>query len=131
MELPVKKREAIRQNPRFMVLFGKPKIGKTTVASLLDDNLIIEMEDRGADYVSGYIVDVRSAKELIEVAKELEKSEKRYKYITLDSATEMEDKIVMPLAIRLYQNTIIGKDYKGDDLRKLPMGAGQLGPVSD
>ena len=131
MELPVKKREAIRQNPRFMVLFGKPKIGKTTVASLLDDNLIIEMEDRGADYVSGYIVDVRSAKELIEVAKELEKSEKRYKYITLDSATEMEDKIVMPLAIRLYQNTIMGKDYKGDDLRKLPMGAGQLGPVSD
>ena len=124
MELPVKKREAIRQNPRFMVLFGKPKIGKTTVASLLDDNLIIEMEDRGADYVSGYIVDVRSAKELIEVAKELEKSEKRYKYITLDSATEMEDKIVMPLAIRLYQNTVMGKDYKGDDLRKLPMGAG-------
>ena len=31
MELPVKKREAIRQNPRFMVLFGKPKIGKLFV----------------------------------------------------------------------------------------------------
>ena len=105
MELPVKEREVIRQNPRFMVLFGKPKVGKTSVMSLLDDNLIIEMEDRGADYVSGYIIDVRSAKELIDVAKALEKSEKKYKYITLDSATEMEDKIVMALAIRLYQNT--------------------------
>jgi len=25
----------------------------------------------------------------------------------------------------------MGKDYKGDDLRKLPMGAGQRRPVSD
>lgn len=126
IELPKEKRKVVRQNPRFMVIFSKPKIGKTTALSMLDNNLIIEMEEHGADFVSGLVIDVRSAKDLIEVAKSIEAAGKPYKYITLDSATAMEDVIVMPIAISMYKNTPMGRDYKGDDLRKLPNGAGYL-----
>jgi hypothetical protein len=124
MELPTKKREIVRQNPKFMVIFSKPKIGKTTVASLLEGNLIIEMEERGADFVSGLIVNVSTARELIDTAKAIEEAGKPYKYITLDTATAMEDNIINDIATKMYQNSVLGKDFKGGDMRKLPMGAG-------
>lgn len=124
MELPTKKREIVRQNPRLLVLYSKPKIGKTTSVALLDNNLIIEMEDRGADFVSGMVVNVSTAKELLEVAKAIEEAGKPYKYITLDTATAMEDNIINDIAVRMFQALPIGKDFKGGDMRKLPMGAG-------
>jgi hypothetical protein len=122
--LPTKKREIIRQNPKFMVLFSKPKIGKTTAVSLLEDNLIIEMEERGADFVSGLIMNANTARELLDIARAIEEAGNPYKYITLDTATAMEDKIINDIAVKLYQATAMGKDFKGGDMRKLPMGAG-------
>lgn len=123
--LPTKKREIVRQNPRFMVLFGKPKVaGKTTAASLLENNLIVEMEDRGADFVSGLVVDVKNTKELMETAKAIEAAGKPYKYITLDTATAMEDNMIQTLAARIYKSTPMGKNYTDSDIRRLPNGAG-------
>jgi hypothetical protein len=122
--LPTKKREIVRQNPKFLVIFAKPKIGKTTLASTLENNLIIEMEERGADFVSGFIVNVNTAKELMDTAKAIEAAGKPYKYITFDTATAMEDNIINEIAIKMYQASSMGKDFKGNDIRKLPMGAG-------
>jgi replication-associated recombination protein RarA len=131
VELPTTKREIIRQNPKLLILFSKPKIGKTTLASLLDNNLIIEMEERGADFVSGLIVNVTTARELMDTAKAIADAGKPYKYITLDTATAMEDNIINDIATKMYQNSVLGKDFKGGDMRKLPMGAGQSRPVLD
>jgi replication-associated recombination protein RarA len=103
MELPTTKREIVRQNPKLLILFSKPKLGKTTVASLLEDNLIIEMEERGADFVSGMIVNVSTARELLDVAKSIKEAGKPYKYITLDTATAMEDNIINDIAVRMFQ----------------------------
>jgi hypothetical protein len=123
--LPTIRREITRQNPRFMVLFGKPKVaGKTTAASLLEGNLIIEMEDRGADFVSGLVIDVRTTKELLDTANAIESAGKPYKYITLDTATAMEDTMIQALATKIYKNTPIGKNYNDSDIRRLPSGAG-------
>ena len=44
--LPTEKVKAKVKNPRFLILFGKPKSGKTTIASQLDSNLIIRSEER-------------------------------------------------------------------------------------
>lgn len=122
--LPTTKREVVRQNPKLLVVFSKPKIGKTTAMSLLEDNLIIEMEERGADFVSGLILNVATAAELLEVAKAISAKGKPYKYITLDTATAMEDNIINDIAVRMYQASPLGKDFKGGDMRKLAMGAG-------
>ena len=124
MEFPTKKREIIRQNPKLLIIFSKPKIGKTTAVSFLENNLIIEMEERGADFVSGMIVNVSSAKELMEASRAIEAAGKPYKYITLDTATAMEDNIINDIAVKMYQNSTLGKEFKGGDMRKLPMGAG-------
>lgn len=125
IKLPTTKREIIRQNPRLLTIFAKPKIGKTTAVSMLENNLIIEMEDRGADFVSGMVVNVSNARELLDTAKAIEEAGKPYKYITLDTATAMEDNIINDIATKMYQSLPIGKDFKGGDMRKLPMGAGQ------
>jgi len=124
--LPTKKREIIRQNPKLLILFSKPKIGKTTLASMLDNNLIIEMEERGADFVSGMIINVATARELMDTAKAIETAGKPYKYITLDTATAMEDNIINDIAVKMYQSLPIGKEFKGGDMRKLAMGAGYM-----
>jgi replication-associated recombination protein RarA len=101
--LPTKKREILRQNPKLLILFSKPKIGKTTLASLLDNNLIIEMEERGADFVSGMVVQINTARELMDTAKAIKEAGKPYKYITLDTATAMEDNIINDIAVKMYQ----------------------------
>ena len=50
MELPKTKVKASRKSPKNMIIYGPPKIGKTTVLSQLDDCLIIDLED-GSDMV--------------------------------------------------------------------------------
>ena len=74
-------------------------------------------------------VQARSVEDLGEIANAItakikENSSKPYKYITIDSATVLEE-ISKPLALRLYQQTPMGKLYK-DDILKLPNGAGYM-----
>jgi replication-associated recombination protein RarA len=63
IELPVKKVKASRKSPKNMIIYGPPKIGKTTVLSQLDDCLIIDLED-GSDMVDALKVKVKNLKEL-------------------------------------------------------------------
>ena len=131
MELPTKPKVPIKVNPKFFILFSKPKAGKTTALSLLENNLLIDIED-GSDFVGGMTVkannmdDIRSIKDALIKSKD---EGKQYKYITLDTATALED-MVGELAIKLYKDTPMGANYgkkKGeDDVRKLPNGAGYL-----
>lgn len=124
-ELPKAKTPASRKSPKFLIVFGKPKSGKTTALSLLDNNLIIDLED-GTDFVDALRVKPTDVKELLEVATAIKEAGKPYKYITLDTATALEDDYIMKLAIRMYKATPMGANYTGDDLKKLPNGAGYL-----
>lgn len=133
MKLPTKKSKPKTVNPRFLVLFGKPKSGKTTIASMLDNNLIVDIND-GSDYVSGLIVKASDLNELMEVSKAIKEANCPYEYITIDTATDLEE-MVLPLAQNLYQKTPMGKNfgldpktgkYRFEDVRSLPNGAGYL-----
>lgn len=130
MELPTKKIKAIDDNPHFFIIYGKQKSGKTTILSQLEDCLIIDLE-RGSKFVDALKVECNSFEELISIKTALEDKKKEkngvnpYKIIALDTATALED-MVMPFAISLYKETSMGKNFKGDDLRKLPNGAGYL-----
>ena len=61
MELPKKKVKASRKSPKNMIIYGPPKIGKTTVLSQLNDCLIIDLED-GSDMVDALKVKVQHTK---------------------------------------------------------------------
>lgn len=127
MNLPKQKIPAVVEDPKFMILFGKQKCGKTTLLSELEDCLIVDFEE-GTDYVEAIKVKINNFSGIVELKtalqEELDKSGKKpYKRIALDTATSLED-ILMEYAINLYKQTPMGKNFKGTTLRKLPNGAG-------
>ena len=55
IQLPTVKQVPTVNNPRFLIYFGKPKAGKSTIASMLEGNLIIDLE-HGYDYLEALVV---------------------------------------------------------------------------
>lgn len=136
MEFPTKPKEPLTVDPRTMIIFSKPKQGKTTALSLLENNLLIDLEE-GSDHVGGLTIKANNFAELTTIAVEMEKQKITYPYVTLDTTTSLED-MANTLAVKLYQNTPMGKSFgkmKGiagmiddptADVKKLPNGAGYL-----
>lgn len=127
--LPKEKVKARAENPRFLIIFGKPKSGKTTLASKLDNNLIIDLEG-GSEFLEALAVQARSVKDLGEIANAIRESiketgKKPYKYITIDNATRLEE-MCLSYACQLYRATPMGKAYNGTDVRTLPNGSGYM-----
>lgn len=127
--LPKEKVKAKVENPRFLIMFGKPKAGKTTLASKLDNNLIIDLEG-GSEFLEALAVQARSVKDLGDIANAIREEikstgKKPYKYITLDNASRLEE-ICLSYAATLYRQTPMGKNYSGNDVRTLPNGSGYM-----
>ena len=91
---------------------------------LVENNLIIDLEN-GTDYVDAMKVKANSLKELLAVGKAVEEAGKPYRFITVDTVTALEE-MVMPLAVKKYKATSMGKNYDGDNVITLPNGAGYL-----
>ena len=122
--LPTKKVKAERVNPKRIVIYSKPKTGKTTAYAGLEDNLILDLEN-GSDYVEALKVKVSNLQELLDTGKAIKAAGNPYKFITIDTVTALED-MIMPLAIKLYRQTPMGKNFDGDTVTTLPNGAGYL-----
>lgn len=149
--LPTERRKATDYNPRLMVLFGKPKSGKSTLMASIDNNLIIDLEDgyRALDVMA---VQARSAQDIFEIKNLIAKKNQEnggkpfYRFITIDNATRLEE-MAVTYAAALYRKTSMGvnfgykkdnignilKDKNGNkvidtkaDVRQLPKGAGYL-----
>lgn len=127
--LPTEKNKPRVQNPRFLILFGKPKSGKTTLVAQLENNLIIDLEG-GSEFLEALSIQARSVQDLGEIAsairnKNAELGKKLYKYITIDNATRLEE-ICLPYAATLYRQNPMAKTWTGTDVRTLPKGAGYM-----
>lgn len=72
-----------------MLLYGPPKVGKTTMLSKLDNCLIIDTEN-GSSMVEGYIEKVNNRQELINLVKEA-KDGHDYKYFAIDTIDKVVD----------------------------------------
>lgn len=128
--LPKEKSVPKVNNPKFLILAGRPKAGKSTLMTALEDNLIIDLED-GYQALSALVVQARSINDFAEIANalktEINNNEGRfpYKYITIDNATRLEE-MCLPYAVQLYRQTPMGKNYQGTDVRTLPNGSGYM-----
>lgn len=122
--LPTTKIPAETQDPKYLILFGLPKVGKTTILSTLENNLILDMEN-GSTYVDALKIKINSLKELKETVKAIKEAGKPYKYITIDTITAVEE-MAKPLAITLYQNSPMFSPKYADvkDVTQLPNGSG-------
>ena len=65
--LPKEKNKPKVNNPRFLILFGKPKCGKTTLVSQLDNCLIVDLEG-GSEFLEALSIQARSVKDLGDIA---------------------------------------------------------------
>lgn len=122
MNLPTKPIPKLTQDPKNLIIYGQPKIGKTSLLATLPNNLIIDLED-GSDYVEALKVKIHNIEGLTELCKEIIKASKPYKFVTIDTVTALEA-MVKPLALQMYKNTALGKNFTGTDILSLPMGAG-------
>ena len=89
MALKKVKRKAISENPKVMLLYGAPKVGKTTALSQLNDCLIIDTEG-GANMVDGYIETVNNRDDFIALLQEAKEGHD-YTYVALDTVDKVAD----------------------------------------
>lgn len=125
--LPTNKVPATSTNPHFLIIYGRPKSGKTSSLAQLEGNLIIDLEG-GSTFIDTLAVQARDVNTLGEIAqairaKNSEVGHSFYKRITIDNATRLEE-ICLPYAATLYRQTPIAKNWKGTDVRTLPNGSG-------
>lgn len=127
--LPKKASEPTVISPKTIVIYGKPKVGKTSCLVALPDSLLIDLE-RGSNSYKGVKIDVLSEAEknnitvinyLYKLSVEIKK-EKPYKFLIFDTITSLEDHC-KSYALKLYQETPMGAKYTGDIL-SLPNGGG-------
>ena len=127
--LPTSKIPAVSTNPKFLILYGRPKTGKTSALAQLENNLIVDLEG-GSQFIDAMSIQARSVNELGEIAQAIRAKNKEvghnfYKHITIDNATRLEE-MCLSYAKLLYLQTPMGKNYKGDDIRTLPNGSGYM-----
>jgi len=91
MSLLGEKRQIQRIDPRVLVLYGAPKVGKTTVLSQLENCMILDTE-QGADFLEGHIKNINSMGDLAAFAKELKDTpDHGIKYLAIDTIDKIED----------------------------------------
>jgi hypothetical protein len=140
------------KSPKRLIMFSKPKVGKTTLLSKLPNCLILDFED-GSDYVDALkvkIIGINPPKEtdeqktkryaqnkyyLVEIGKAIKDAGNPYDYVAVDTSTALED-LCVAYAEELYSKTAIGKYWfvgkpgeesgkqKYGDLLSLPEGLG-------
>jgi hypothetical protein len=113
MALKKVKRKAVSQNPKSLLLYGAPKVGKTTALSQLKDCLIIDTEG-GANMIEGYVESVKNREELIVLLKEAQAGHE-YKYVAIDTidriATWAEKAVCEEENVSAIQDLAFGKGF--------------------
>jgi hypothetical protein len=126
--LPTEPVKALSQSPKNLIIFSKPKVGKTSLLSQLPNCLILDLEN-GTDYVDALKIKASSIEDIRSIGKEIKAAGNPYKYIAVDTITALED-MCLPYAEKLYAETPMGKNWFTDGKLKygsilnLPNGAG-------
>jgi len=107
--LPQKPTKSELKNPSPLLVFGKPKIGKTTAIAALENNLVINLEDK-IQTADGMVMFAKDLASLKLILKEIVKAGKPYKYLTIDTLTKLEE-FCIPEAERLYMKTPMGSSW--------------------
>lgn len=113
MSLKKVKRKAISNDPKVMLLYGAPKVGKTTALSQLEDCLIIDTE-QGANMIEGYVHSVNTREDLIVLLKEASDGHE-YKYVALDTIDKIaewaEEAVCREEQVSAIQDLAYGKGF--------------------
>ena len=106
------KRKPVSVNPGILLLYGAPKVGKTTMLSKLNDCLVVDTE-QGGNMLEGYFHSVNSKEELLQFYAEAAEGHE-YKYFALDTV----DKIVT------WTEKDVCREFDIESINDLPFGKG-------
>ena len=107
--LPMTKVSAETKSPKNLIIFSKPKVGKTTLLAQLENCLILDLED-GSDYVDAIKLKARSIDDIRAIGKAIKEAGYPYKYIAVDTITALEE-MCIPLAEEMYSKSSMGKNW--------------------
>jgi len=107
--LPTKPTKSQLVNPETLLIFGKPKIGKSTAIAGLKDCLLINLEDK-VQTVDGMVMYAEDNKKLEEILDKIIEAGCPYKYIAIDTITKLEENC-LPEATNIYRKLPIGKEW--------------------
>ena len=128
IKLPLEKVKATSQSPSNLIIFSKPKTGKTTLFASLENCLILDLEN-GADYIDAIKIKASSVEEIKHIGKAIKDAGNPYDYVAVDTITALEEMCV-PYAEELYSRTPMGKNWftsgkaQYGSILSLPNGAG-------
>jgi energy-coupling factor transporter ATP-binding protein EcfA2 len=128
IQLPLTPVKASIKSPKELIVFSKPKVGKTTLLAGLDNCLILDFED-GSDYVDALKLKVNSIEELKAIGTAIKEANYPYKYIAVDTVTALEE-FCITYAELLYSKSSMGKNWftegkpKYGTIINMPQGAG-------
>ena len=107
--LPTAVSPAVTKSPKSLLIFSKPKVGKTTLLSHLPNSLLIDLED-GSDYVAAVKIKITTIQDLFNLEQAIINAGKPYKYIAIDTISALED-LCIPYAEFLYSKSPMGANW--------------------
>lgn len=122
MELPKEPVPVTNRDPRTLLIYGSPKLGKTSILSQLPGNLLVDIED-GSEFVEALKVKANNLGELNQICSQVIEEGKPYKFATLDTVTKLEDWAERS-ATRKYKNSTKGANFTGRTVIELDYGLG-------
>jgi hypothetical protein len=107
--LPTQKVKAASKSPNNLIIFSKPKVGKTSLLAELESCLIIDLE-KGSDFVDAMKLKAETVQDIKNIGEEIKKADYPYKYVAIDTVTALEEMCV-PYAEHLYSKKPMGKSW--------------------
>jgi len=107
--LPTKKEPATIKSPKNLIIFSKPKVGKTSLFADLDGWLLLDLEE-GSDYVNAMKLKASSIDDIKAIGKKIKESGNPYKGIVIDTITALEE-MCIPYAETIYSRTPMGANW--------------------
>ena len=123
--LPTKVVKAAHKSPKNIIIFSKPKVGKTNLLSKLDNWLILDLED-GTDYIDALKVKAKSVEDIRKIGQAIKEVNYPYAGIAVDTITALEE-MCIPYAEQLYSRTSMGKNW----YKSAPDESGKMKLTSD
>lgn len=109
IQLPTKKRKAVSDTPRRMILFSKPKVGKTSIVSKLDNCLILDFEE-GTLAIDALAYPIKEISDIVKVCNAIKDAGYPYDYICVDTASALEE-MAVPVAEKRFANSPEGEKW--------------------
>lgn len=119
--LPTKPIPVTSTEPKSMIIYGSPKIGKTSILSGLKGNFIFDIES-GSEFVEALKMVIDHPSIFNQVVKQVTE-EQLYSFTTLDTVTKLEEWCDKLSTIK-YKRSPQGIRFDGDSITELPHGAG-------